>query len=639
MAIRKNATNSTTATYLNGHLLWSQMASFEIRAASADGADNNAIRICSGGTYLASRGAFIEMRGNEVTNAGGSMFLYSGDVAGKSDITIQNNSTDGDIRLYTNAGTTGWNILPNGHLMAYAQTAAEIHMGTSDGSDNAELAVCGGGGPLASRGSTLWLSGNEHAVWPGNAYLVSGDLSGSFVELHGRNSGSTIALKINNILRWDVATNGNLRFHEAVGYITANTSDGSDTGRLIITAGGAYGLDRGARVEVLGNEAATTPGDAILATGSVSGADVRIGAYDRIRFQTSSSYTDWWAITASGVLTAQGSQGLIYQSTADGSDNGEIIISGGGGGSTNRGALINLSGNEHTNTGNLYLRSGSVGGGDVFIEGYDDVDIRAGDDIFFYTNATHRLTIRENGWVYPGGHRTQALGISTNAWSDVFAASHSLNNASLYDVWQWKDLGTDARVAVMTATSTNANQFQFKNPGTGTISLKVEGTVVATAFTGLHKYLKASGETPQAGDAVKLNSSGEIVKCSGVSQDPTCIGIFVDDPIDSDIFGDATEDSIGNSIDNTKTLDHVASTGDTYVGLLDGAACEGFRVCDDNGDIVAGDLLCTSGVYDGHLKKQSDDIVHSYTVGQALQDHTFEVDVHTYYGLYGLLLK
>lgn len=62
----------------------------------------------------------------------------------------------------------------------------------------------------------------------------------------------------------------------------------------------------------------------------------------------------------------------------------------------------------------------------------------------------------------------------------------------------------------------------------------------------------------------------------------------------------------------------VASVGDNECGQL-----KGFKVCNENGAISAGDLLTTSSTA-GYLMKQSDDIMRSSTVGKSAVDVVFD---------------
>ena len=61
----------------------------------------------------------------------------------------------------------------------------------------------------------------------------------------------------------------------------------------------------------------------------------------------------------------------------------------------------------------------------------------------------------------------------------------------------------------------------------------------------------------------------------------------------------------------------------------------GFKVCDEGGSISNGTLLTTASGHPGYLKAQSDDIIHSYTVGKALEDVTFSGATAS--GVYGAI--
>jgi len=62
---------------------------------------------------------------------------------------------------------------------------------------------------------------------------------------------------------------------------------------------------------------------------------------------------------------------------------------------------------------------------------------------------------------------------------------------------------------------------------------------------------------------------------------------------------------------------------------------QGFKVCNEGGTIETGDLLCTSST-PGHLMKQDDDLMHSYTVAKAMQDVTFDSEGEAS-GIYGYI--
>jgi len=58
-----------------------------------------------------------------------------------------------------------------------------INLGTTDGNDNGEMTISGGGGTSPSRGATLWIAGNE-SYNTGGFSAITGNVSGAFLQLH-----------------------------------------------------------------------------------------------------------------------------------------------------------------------------------------------------------------------------------------------------------------------------------------------------------------------------------------------------------------------------------------------------------------------------------------------------------------------
>lgn len=114
-------------------------------------------------------------------------------------------------------------------------------------------------------------------------------------------------------------------------------------------------------------------------------------------------------------------------------------------------------------------------------------------------------------------------------------------------------------------------------------------------FTGVHIFDIMPNEAIQVGDAVELVNKQARVSSSHTSK--ICVGIAI-------------------SIHDNKV--EVAAVGDTECGEL-----KGFKACDENGSITAGDLLVTSS-RPGYLMKQSDDIIRSTTVGKSAVDVQFD---------------
>jgi len=67
-------------------------------------------------------------------------------------------------------------------------SSLQIKQGTSDGSDNRYLDICGGGDASRDRGAYVRLYGNEHSTGEGKLQLASGNATGNAVEITGATS-------------------------------------------------------------------------------------------------------------------------------------------------------------------------------------------------------------------------------------------------------------------------------------------------------------------------------------------------------------------------------------------------------------------------------------------------------------------
>ena len=100
---------------------------------------------------------------------------------------------------------------------------------------------------------------------------------------------------------------------------------------------------------------------------------------------------------------------------------------------------------------------------------------------------------------------------------------------------------------------------------------------------------------------------------------------------------DMAEESGGEWTPTPKfqTLWKLAAVGDSRQNNYGTTALTGFKVCNEGGEISAGDLLCTSTT-PGYLMKQPDDIMRSYTVGKAMEAVAFDTNGQAT-GIYGYL--
>ena len=279
------------------------------------------------------------------------------------------------------------------------------------------------------------------------------------------------------------------------------------------------------------------------------------------------------------------------------------------------------------------------------IDSNDDTFLNAdsGNNLNLQINGSTKWYLDPNGNLLSGSSRNIDIGNSSspNLVGDIYAekllgvnSNLEIGTTSGHDVvfspygstkWTMKADGdflpsTDSSYDIASDTVRVANVYADAFP----------------AFTGIHLY-KASSTVPSEGDAVYLNSSNELVSCSS-AEDAKCIGIMTSKYNETSASKTTVRDSFGNIYTREtdpvveKRVYHVASVGDTKTNNLAGA-----KVCDDGGSVSDGDLLCTS-TNTGFLKKQSDNIIRSYTVAQARRNVTFDGNGEAT-GVYVYLLK
>ena len=146
-------------------------------------------------------------------------------------------------------------------------------------------------------------------------------------------------------------------------------------------------------------------------------------------------------------------------------------------------------------------------------------------------------------------------------------------------------------------------------------------------FTGTHIYLRGDKDL-EVGEAVKL-VQGKLYRTDSAN-DPKCCGIYaglswrkktsLGETINSEV------DSNGNLVLNEDIASGVViSLGDTRNQQSGYESIGALVDC----DVVAGDLLCSSTTA-GKLTKQSDDLIHSYTVAKAMEDGNASNPVYCY---------
>tara|TARA_R100000773_G_C4206063_1_gene106926 strand:+ start:125 stop:1225 length:1101 start_codon:yes stop_codon:yes gene_type:complete len=175
----------------------------------------------------------------------------------------------------------------------------------------------------------------------------------------------------------------------------------------------------------------------------------------------------------------------------------------------------------------------------------------------------------------------------------------------------------------------------------------------ASVFTGYHYYakkeptilytekdtipsgkkvgdVKTQGETFEMGDVIVFEN-GKVTKCTKANA-TNVVGIYSGHPMPGGRY-------LSNNKDDVATEEHaleVASVGDSQDwNKTQTHYLTGFKVCNENGAIASGDLLCSASKT-GYLMKQDGTTITTETVGKSMDDVTFESD-GTALGIYGFL--
>jgi len=372
---------------------------FSIAANTADASDTKSITIAGGGASGASRGATLNLFGNEATNPGGTT-LQTGDASGGNISLIVNNTTGAINHRFNGINQWAWN---DAGETIFNSSTATIRSNTSDGTDNKYIIISGGGAAVLndnSRGSQILLFGNENGIDAGGIRLVCGpsgglSLSGTSTQLVDQGGNNILTHKSNELIYNINTSSFNIR---------ASTADGADNKKIIIGGGGAAGfaqVGRGAYLELGGNE--SNSGGATLSTGDAGGhlyLYTRNSAAD-IYFNAG-AIGNWKASGADGDLVFSGSTSRIHADTADGADTKRLLLCGGGIQGDSRGGTIYLYGNEHGSTGSVEILAGGAG------------------SIYFETLNAVQWQVQNAGHLVPGSNNTKDIGNSSLGIRDIY---------------------------------------------------------------------------------------------------------------------------------------------------------------------------------------------------------------------------
>lgn len=305
--------------------------SSEIRSVTTDGSDNQSFSIGAGGAIASSRGALVQLFGQEhtssgilslvsgdagfiqlqsnanewrLTNAGhwepqthntfdvGSASsnvrkVWAGDIEAANDLIVQGNLTvngttvtlnttqlDVDDNIITlNKNHSGPPTLDAG-LYVERGTEDDSQILFNEAADYWEAGIVGDMKKILRQGDVTAAS---LGVIDNNTFLqwrnAADDADVNVIKLSSSDNTIIDSLSGQSILLQNNANtsweflSNNFIYHNTDSQIRANTSDGSDTSSFAIIGGGSVSSDRGAYVTVRGNEHVTEPGDLSLVAG------------------------------------------------------------------------------------------------------------------------------------------------------------------------------------------------------------------------------------------------------------------------------------------------------------------------------------------------------------------------------------
>lgn len=350
-SIRHQIAGSAIHRTVSDGILFEQTTN-SIGTNTSDASDTASLFLCGGGTYSTTRGAIIELYGNE-NGVPGALKLTSGNVA-NSYIQFSTSIANAPIISKVNATeihrTTATAI-------QFALANALICTNTVDGSDNSILTLSGGGDAGSARGAFVAMYGNENAS-PGYLVLSAGNVGGG-----------TINFNTSALTRWVLDANGAFKGNIAgSNIISTNTSDAADSSYLSIAGGGAVGNARGGYIQVRGNEAANG-GIIYIEAGNVSTGNIEFYTQTVRRF-----YIDY-----SGILYSDATNGAGIILARTGVNLAPILS----GASTLDADVTALS---STHYGLAIVQSATVSPSTVFIA--NGADSNGSQMMFFKTRAT-----------------------------------------------------------------------------------------------------------------------------------------------------------------------------------------------------------------------------------------------------------
>ena len=406
LLLSSNAFAQNTSRYFGGDYKYTPNE-FTINANTANGADTGRMNITGGGGTGTStaRGGYVSVYGADRggAGAGGDVILTTAD---NGDILLNVTGAAGYIDFNTN-NLQKFFIAPTADLdseLYYGRTNvanwyAKVLAATSDGGDSGRFTISGGGAVGTTRGGRIDFYGADRggAGLGGDINIMAADSGDILLEainngdivLNTVGAGGYIDFQTANEQKWFIAPTvttiselyfGILGVPNWEARILNSSNDGTDSGRLSLSGGGALGVTRGGRIDLYGADRggaglggdiviqAADQGDVSIRTSGTGGGNVVLdagGATGYINFEsggeqkwfirpTVATYSELFFGIVGGAVNWEG---RVAAATVAGADTSRLLLLAGGGTSASRGAFLDLNGSDR---GGVNLGGGAI---------------------------------------------------------------------------------------------------------------------------------------------------------------------------------------------------------------------------------------------------------------------------------------
>jgi hypothetical protein len=432
------STNYFGRAYIGNELHMKGNNDGKILVDTVDGSDTESLQLAGAGSTSSSRGASITLYGEDngqtgaiyfISGASGRMLFNTGNQyrweLGNdghwdplADDTYDIGQTSRHVRdIYTNRVTSTGNTT----ISLITQGAASLVFGTND-TNRWNINSSGNIAPFADLSYDI---GNTS--YKVNRIYVAEVLSyNSNLRLNAETSSSTeygVEIANDSVVTWQfgedafpnrfkqIGSLGDFQYNADQFYIHSDTADNTDTKSILISGGGyvtSNHYNRGGYIECFGNEHTTGNGGVNLVAGD---SDSLVSIYnrnnERFHFAVGEMYpaannsydlgirqTNHLGRVYVGdrIYFTNLDNGEIVMATDDGSDNRRIAICGGGEPNIDRGAFIEVFGQEDSPSGIVRLNAGRDS------------------QIDFYTQGSQKWRIETDGHLVPGADSSYNIG-------------------------------------------------------------------------------------------------------------------------------------------------------------------------------------------------------------------------------------